>query len=40
MRGGAGSVIGVERERREELTISLDCPPAENITNLRLTNWG
>jgi len=23
-----------------EFTISLDCPPAENITNLRLTNWG
>jgi len=23
-----------------EFTIILDCPPAENITNLRLTNWG
>jgi len=23
-----------------EFTISLDCPPAKNITNLRLTNWG
>jgi len=23
-----------------EFTITLNCPPAENITNLRLTNWG
>jgi len=23
-----------------EFTITLDCPPAENINNLRLTNWG
>jgi len=23
-----------------EFTITLDCPPAEKMTNLRLTNWG
>jgi len=23
-----------------EFTITLDCPPAENNTYLRLTNWG
>jgi len=36
--------VGIEHSisdhRYIELTITLDCPPAENITNLRLTNWG
>jgi len=36
--------VGIERSfsdhRYIEFTITLDCPPAENITNLRLTNWG
>jgi len=35
--------VGIEHSfsdhRYIEFTISLDCPP-ENITNLRLTNWG
>jgi len=36
--------VGIEHSfsdhRYIEFTISLDCPLAENITNLRLTNWG
>jgi len=36
--------VGIEHSfsdhRYIEFTISLDCPPAENITNLSLTNWG
>jgi len=36
--------VGVEHSfsnhRYIEFTITLDCPPAKNITNLRLTNWG
>jgi len=36
--------VGIEHSfsdhRYIEFTLSLDCPPAENITNLGLTNWG
>jgi len=36
--------VGIEHSfsdhRYIEFTITLDCPPAENITNLRLTNRG
>jgi len=36
--------VGIEHSfsdhRYIEFTITLDCPPAENIINLRLTNWG
>jgi len=36
--------VGIEHSfsdhRYIKFTKTIDCPPAENITNLRLTNWG